>query len=1123
MGIRGRCIALFVVCWLLPAVAVAQTATTGAIYGVLTDAQTGEPLPGVTVVVSSSGSVSQSAITDDKGSYKINDLAPGEYLVTFYYLDAAVEHPNVPVGVQKVTPLYQKINTSSGKGEVVQVHGTTPTIDPTSTAQGITIDKNYLENIPVPGRTFEAALGAAAGSSGDILGVAFSGSTSLENQYYFDGVNTTGLSYGTVGSPVINDFIEEIEIITGGYNAEYGRATGGIVNVVTKSGSNELKGSIFGYWQPGQLTAATERTPVNAGSIDVKRDIGYQADLGFELGGPIIKDKLWFFVGFAPALTRLDYTRDVKRQTDCHSVDDNGKVTACMPGLQGQGGNADAQPDIDPATGFFITDLVDSEVRSRTSQLYNTIAKVNYAATPQQQGQLALQLQPGATRSPNLYGPEQTGNKASYLTTDLSGKWTSKLNNNKTELEGFIGVHREDYKVTALDPVLQDTPLQILRDGTLGIWGPGFGETPQVNGGCFDGVPGGSDPYPFITNCPMATRSYFIGGPGSLYDDYDQRVAARAAITERVKAAGSHEIKGGIDFENNTTEHTRALSGGAYLSNQVNTAVDVVRWVQVTDPSNTDSRFDQTCHTPAPPTDMTAPTDFKCDYLPGQPGLPGTMAEGNTFNWAAYLRDSWQIRPNLTLNAGLRYEEQRLRYASFLQNQIDVTSGDRLGKNALVLKGELAPRVGLLYDWTKEGRSKAYVHWGRFYESIPMEINDLNFGMPVLYVQSYTPGRCGGMTDSRIGGYDGNSCLDTPAVPDQRQELFGVYGSLVAPGVKGQYMDEVVGGVEFEILDDLKLGVSFQDRRFGRVIEDVSTDNANTYVVANPGEWSAEEEAKLQHRIDDATDPAMKARLMRQLTQFQGIRIFDKPRRDYDALQFTMTRRFSKHLYTQASYTYSRTRGNYPGLINLDDNVVLPNNSTQYDLIELLANRIGPLPQDRPHYIKVDAFYQWDLKKYGDLTTGIRARALSGTPKNALAPHYLYGEDESFLLPRGSMGRSSFEHELDVHVGYGRKLPRNMHGEFFLDVYNVFDNQGTAAVDQSYATIVRQGTAGSTSGTIQSANPVSGGTYEDLIWVKVIDRQGTESAVPIGRNPNFGNTTARYAPLYARLGVRVTF
>src|SRR5690606_41582039 len=132
-----------------------------------------------------------------------------------------------------------------------------------------------------------------------------------------------------------------------------GRATGGVVNVVTKGGSNEFKGSVFGYWQPGFLTAAAETTPVNAASIDVNANIAFDADFGFELGGPIIKDKLWFFVGFAPMFSQVNFTRTTKRQTDCRVLLENGQLSTC------ERANADTEPDIDPNTGFFITDTLD--------------------------------------------------------------------------------------------------------------------------------------------------------------------------------------------------------------------------------------------------------------------------------------------------------------------------------------------------------------------------------------------------------------------------------------------------------------------------------------------------------------------------------------------------------------------------------------------------------------------------------------------------------------------------------------------------------------------------------------------------------------------------------------------
>ncbi|HEY5948117.1 MAG TPA: TonB-dependent receptor, partial [Kofleriaceae bacterium] len=897
-------------------------------------------------------------------------------------------------------------------------------------------------------------------------------------------------------------------------------------NVVTKSGSNEFKGSVFGTWQPGLLTAASERTPTNATSLDVTGNVGYRADFGFELGGPIKKDKLWFYIGFAPQFVQIDFTRSVKRQTDCHLVDDAGNISECDPRLNSAGGFADTSPDIDPKTGFYITETMDEEIRTRNSQVYNVLGKINYAATPEQQGQLAVTLQPGGNRAPGLFGPANVGYVDKFMTTDISAKWTSKFNDGKTEVEALFGMHRDDFKREGIDATIANDPLQLLVNKDLGTLGKGFGESLATQLGCGDGLPGGSDTYPYITNCPMQNQVYAIGGPGSLYNDTDQRLAGKLGLTQRVKAAGTHEIKAGVDVENNTTEHTRSLSGGAEVVNYVNQQVDVIRWVQLAQMDDPTSRFDRMCGTPAPATDPDAPTSFKCDYLDGVPGAPGSVIGGNTLNWSAYVRDSWQIRPNLTLNAGIRMEEQRLRYADFLRNQVNPVTGDFTGKNALVLSNQLAPRIGLLYDWTKEGRSKAYAHWGRFYESIPMEINDYNFGNPVYYLQSYTPGRCGGMTDERIGGYNGSSCLETDARPDIRQELFGANGSLIAPGVKGQYLDEVVGGVEFEVIDDLKLGVSFQDRRFGRVIEDVSVDNANTYIVSNPGEFSAAEEKKLEDRIAAETDPENKARLMRNLVMFRGIRIFDRPRRDYDALQFTMQRRFSKNVYTQASYTYSRTRGNYPGLINYDDNLTLPNNSTQYDLIELLANRLGPLPQDRPHYIKLDGYYTFDLKRAGTITSGVRFRALSGAPRNALAPHYLYGEDQSFLLPRGSIGRAQFEHGLDVHVSYGRTLnvaKKQWGAEVFLNFYNIYNNQGVAAVDNTYAPAFKQGESDMSDSTRQSANPVSGGTYDDLLWVKVIDREGKETSSPIGRSPNFGNTTSRYSPLYVQVGARLTF
>ncbi len=133
----------------------AQSATTGSIQGVVKDQATGDPLAGVTVVVTSSAlHGTQTAITDERGAYRIGELPPGTYLVTFFYLDLTIERRNVMVAVNKTTPVFQKLDGGKAGGEVISIRDSSPPIDPTSTRQGITIDRNYIKNIPIPGRTF---------------------------------------------------------------------------------------------------------------------------------------------------------------------------------------------------------------------------------------------------------------------------------------------------------------------------------------------------------------------------------------------------------------------------------------------------------------------------------------------------------------------------------------------------------------------------------------------------------------------------------------------------------------------------------------------------------------------------------------------------------------------------------------------------------------------------------------------------------------------------------------------------------------------------------------------------------------------------------------------------------
>lgn len=168
-----------------PPRALATSATTGAVAGVIDDRATHEAVIGATVVVTVDGQ-QFAEITDEHGWYGLGGLPPGAATLTIYYNDQAIER-RITVTAGRVLDL-----GGAGRGPA-----TAPATETTETAV-ITggVDADFTRNVPVPGRTFESALGAAAGAQEDGAGVSFSGSSSLENQYVVDGVDTTRAATG---------------------------------------------------------------------------------------------------------------------------------------------------------------------------------------------------------------------------------------------------------------------------------------------------------------------------------------------------------------------------------------------------------------------------------------------------------------------------------------------------------------------------------------------------------------------------------------------------------------------------------------------------------------------------------------------------------------------------------------------------------------------------------------------------------------------------------------------------------------------------------------------------------------------------------------------------------------
>ena len=1058
---------------LIASSASAQDRMTGAVRGVIEDQATGEPVAGAVVVVASPALQGmQEEITDGSGAYFISNLPPGTYQMTIYFSSAETRRSNVLVQLGKVAVVNVAIDTNPDQGEVIEIQGRAPIIDQGSTKTGRTITEDYTRNIP-SGGTFGAVLGAAAGAQEDLFGTSFGGSTSAENVYIIEGINTTDPAYGLQSTNLPNEFIQETELITGGYNAEYGRSTGGVVNVLTKSGSNELHGSVFTYFTPGMLVANEQSTPEAGSAIDGKEELSYDVAVGAEVGGPIIDDKLWFHVGINPNVRALKSHRIIRMMVD---VDDDGL------------------PDLDE-NGFPILREVDRSTHDNGGRTVFFTGKLSGAISPEHQGSLSFFGNPSTREAfappdePNP-GPTMTGTESATRLReelgawDTAGKWTSKLNDNKTQIDAVVGWHRNvdrDYPgVRGGDEIgFRNTLSERLSSYAA------YEERP-IPDECIDDVNGNeADPYPNIVNCPVV--NYRTGGLALREQETTDRLSALLSVTQRINAIGQHIVKAGIDAEYQIYDRLTIFTGGQRYTRRAIPGDTwlIDRWYGYLDPDSDFVReyggVADMC--PGPSGDM-----IPCVYWPR--GVPTTTT---TTNLAGYVQDSWQILPNLTVNGGLRWEQQRLLPAEQIAGEVSTVTMEAFDELAFSISDMFSPRLGVIYDPTREGRSKIFAHWGRFYESIPMDINARAFGGQVFNL-NFAP-----IDDSEDSGLCPSELSPTaeecdPSNLDAGNRLYlGGGETLVAPGLQGQYLDEIVLGGEYELLNDFKVGASYVHRGLGSVIEDVSTDGGITFIIANPGEADEGEIARLRRegRNEEAALYAAAAG-------------FDAPTRTYDALHLTAEKRFSDSLMVLASYTLSRLYGNYPGLFSPETGQLDPNVTSMYDLPELMANRAGALSADRTHLFKVDGYYQLDLAQIGYFVFGSSIRASSGIPHNYLGSHPLYGEKESYILPRGTAPRSPLSTQVDVRVQYGRQLGENMRIEAFLDVFNLFNRQIEVNADDRY--------------TFNAVNPIVGGTEEDLAHLKVVG-----SGQIAEKNANFGNPNLLQNPLSMRFGLRFTF
>ena len=279
----------------------AQTdVTTSRIVGVVTDNE-GGLLPGATVEArSNETSYTVRAVTDSRGMYRLFNLPTGTYAVTASLQGfATATRADVRLVLGSAPSVDFALQLAS-VAENITVTGEVPLVEATNTTAGTTILTEQLASLPINGRDFENMVYAAPETRKETERgyISMSGQRGINTNVSVDGVDnnnaffggTTGDAEGRAPLAMSKESIKELEVVTNGASAEFGRSGGGFVNIITKSGTNSYHGSAFYYSQPQSLLSDPPKP--------LKMNDQKKAQYGYSLGGPILKEKLFFFTSY---------------------------------------------------------------------------------------------------------------------------------------------------------------------------------------------------------------------------------------------------------------------------------------------------------------------------------------------------------------------------------------------------------------------------------------------------------------------------------------------------------------------------------------------------------------------------------------------------------------------------------------------------------------------------------------------------------------------------------------------------------------------------------------------------------------------------------------------------------